>query len=476
MANGTAVPSPTFTSTGFVAPQPAAVLAGREADINAAFNNNLNFALTTPQGQLASSDSAAISNTYAVFVTMSQQTDPQYATGRWLDAIGYIYYINRDPAEATTLQVSCSGLAGLVLSVSSTTVVDPAGNIYALAAAVQIPASGSVTGTFACLTYGAIAVPESVTIYQSISGWDSATFVSGAIGQPTESDASFETRRADSVASNSFGAIGSIIGAVAQVPGVVDYFGYDNGNNAPFTIGGVSVAANSIYICVAGGTESAVAQAILSKKSPGCGYTGNTTVVAYDNNPLYAIPIPYTVKFQIPTNLPVLYAVNIVAGPNVPSNAAQLIQSALIAAFTGQTTGIPKARINSTLYALTYAQAVTALGSWAQMRSFAIGSTNTTGAVVTGSISGTTMTVTAVSSGTLAIGQTLFDATGDIQGGTTITAFGSGSGGLGTYSVSVSQTVTSETITAASANQTEVSVNANQLPQLAANNIAVTVT
>jgi microcystin-dependent protein len=68
------------------------------------------------------------------------------------------------------------------------------------------------------------------------------------------------------------------------------------------------------------------------------------------------------------------------------------------------------------------------------------------GATVTGSISGTTLTVTSVSSGTLAVGQTI-SGTG-VTGGTTITAFGTGSGGTGTYSVSASQTVGSTTITA----------------------------
>lgn len=67
-------------------------------------------------------------------------------------------------------------------------------------------------------------------------------------------------------------------------------------------------------------------------------------------------------------------------------------------------------------------------------------------AVVTGSISTTTLTVTAVSSGTLAVGQTI-SGTG-VTAGTTITALGSGTGGTGTYTVSVSQTASSTTISA----------------------------
>jgi len=67
-------------------------------------------------------------------------------------------------------------------------------------------------------------------------------------------------------------------------------------------------------------------------------------------------------------------------------------------------------------------------------------------AVFTGSISGTTLTVTAVSSGTISLGQ-LLTGTG-MSLGTTITAYGNNTnGGAGTYTVSFSQTVASTTIT-----------------------------
>lgn len=65
---------------------------------------------------------------------------------------------------------------------------------------------------------------------------------------------------------------------------------------------------------------------------------------------------------------------------------------------------------------------------------------------VTASISGTTMTVSAVAFGTLAVGQAI-TGTG-VSLGTTITALGTGTGGTGTYTVSTSQTVSSTTITA----------------------------
>jgi hypothetical protein len=64
----------------------------------------------------------------------------------------------------------------------------------------------------------------------------------------------------------------------------------------------------------------------------------------------------------------------------------------------------------------------------------------------TGSISGTTLTVTAVASGAVTVGQVL-SGTG-ITSGTLITALGTGTGGTGTYTVQTSQTASSTTITA----------------------------
>jgi len=65
--------------------------------------------------------------------------------------------------------------------------------------------------------------------------------------------------------------------------------------------------------------------------------------------------------------------------------------------------------------------------------------------VFTGSISGTTLTVTAMTSGAVNVGSVL-SGTG-VTAGTTVTALITGTGGVGTYTVSASQSVGSRTIT-----------------------------
>jgi hypothetical protein len=99
-------------------------------------------------------------------------------------------------------------------------------------------------------------------------------------------------------------------------------------------------------------------------------------------------------------------------------------------------------------------QSVVSAGSFVSGTSYVIETLGTTdfvsigaasSAVVTGSISGKTLDVTAVSSGTLAV-NTYITGTG-ITAGTYITALGTGTGGTGTYNVSTSQTVDSGTVT-----------------------------
>ena len=78
-------------------------------------------------------------------------------------------------------------------------------------------------------------------------------------------------------------------------------------------------------------------------------------------------------------------------------------------------------------------------------------------ATFTADISGTTMTVSAVASGTLSVGQQVY-GTG-VSSLTKITALGTGTGNTGTYTVSVSQTVASTTMVTGPDNYTLLGTN-----------------
>lgn len=88
-----------------------------------------------------------------------------------------------------------------------------------------------------------------------------------------------------------------------------------------------------------------------------------------------------------------------------------------------------------------------------------------TGTYVTGSISGTTLTITSVTAGSLQVGSVL-EGTG-ILPGTTITELGTGTGGIGTYTVNISQIVVSTSLTSDSLIYNhEEGLNADTSPML----------
>lgn len=478
MAATTNVPFPIFGQKGFIIPQDSAILSGVQADWQKAFGGKLNFTDSgTPQSQMATSQTAILAAAFATYCYFTQQVDPAYAQGRMQDAIGRIYFIERLPALPTVLQVNCIGANTTPIPFGAL-IQDGAGNQFFCSqnGGGTIGGSGTVTLPFTAVLPGPTPVPSSATIYQAIPGWDAVTIASGVVGQNVESRSAFEQRRQQSVAQNAVGSLPAILGSILTTDGVLDAYVIDNPTNAAVPEGGVSISANSLYCAVVGGSDADIALAIWKKKAPGCSYASvcNTTVVVTDPNPIYQNPPTYSVKFERPSSLPIYFSVNIVNSAQVPGDAATQIQNAIISAFTGGDGG-PRARIGTTILATRFVSAINALGSWAQVRSIQIGSIiSGSAAVVTGSISGQTLTVTGVTSGTLAVGQVILGT--NIPDGTMITALGSGTGGTGTYTINQTLTVGSETITAYSASLPSVSVQIDQTPTITPGDIYVTVT
>ena len=463
--SGTSIPPLQFTSTGVVVPATANIVTGVGADFNAAFGGKLNLAGSTPQGQLITSEAAMLAENYAEQAWLFNNIDPSYASGRMQDAIGRIYFLTRNPSQSTVLQVTCSGLAGAYIPIGAL-VIDPSNNIYLCTLAGTIGAGGTIVLSFASQTQAPLAVPGTVSIYQTSFGWDTATVVSGVVGNVTESRAAFEARRSASVAANGAGFLPAVAGAIAKVANVLDYYVTENATNASVTVLGVTIAANSLYACVSGGLSTDIANAIWTKKNPGCSYTGGTSVTVYDSNSGYSYPYPsYVVKFQIPTANAICFAAQISNSSLVPSNAQTQIATAITAAFNGQDGG-SRARIGSIVFASRFYAGVALLGAWAQIISIQIGSNTAPTASFTGAIAGTALTVSGVT-GTIAVGQFVYGA-GVLSG--TVIASGSGL----SWVVSTTQTVASEAMTSVSAVQNDVQINANQVPTLALADISVT--
>ena len=351
----TNVPAITWVNGSPVLPKEQDILAGVQADINAAFGGGVNPSLQTPQGQLAQTETAIIGEKNNEIAYIANQVNPAMASGIWQDAIGYIYFMTRIPGTGTVVNATCTGAVGTVIPLGAVA-QDTSGYLYSAITSGTIPSTGSITIEFQNQTTGPIscAIGALNKIYTAVAGWDTVLNPAvGALGNNVESRAAFELRRQASVAVNAVNSLDSIRASVLAVPNVLQAYVVDNSTNATVNYGATSypLAAHSICVSVAGGTSSAIGTAIWSKKPPGCGYNGNTTVTVYDNT--YSTPVPYTVTYLTPTSTPAYFTVNIQNNPLLPSNIVQLVQNAVLASFNGQDGGTAVG-INSTTYSGRY--------------------------------------------------------------------------------------------------------------------------
>lgn len=355
------VPPLRFTPQGPIAPSDQDILAGVQIDIDYAFGGGVNPDPKTPQGQLATSETAIISDKNADFVMLCNQIDPLFSSGRFQDAIGRFYFMTRKAAEPTAVQCILGGLPTTVIPAGKLA-TDTAGNTYVLSGDVTIGAGSTALSSWANLVAGPVPCPAGslVKVAQSVPGWDTITNpADGVQGRLVETPQEFEIRRQNSVAANGRGSVQAIQAAVFGVANVLDVYAIDNTRGFVVNKGSTNypMLAHSLYVAAVGAIDQDIANAIWLKKDDGCDYNGNTTLTVLDTLN-YQPPYPaYQVIFNRPTSTPVKFAVSLVASPTLPSNIVALVQAAIVAQFTGAT-GLAPARIGAAITGSAYYGAV----------------------------------------------------------------------------------------------------------------------
>ncbi len=357
----TAVPGIQFTPAGLVIPTEAEILDGVLTDYNTAFGGGMNTALETPQGQLATSTSAVIADKNNEIATIVNQVDPDFADGRFQDGIARIYFLERNPATSTAVVCTLTGLPGTLIP-AGTLALDTSGNRYASTGNATIGVGSTVDVEFQNVLTGPIPCAADTLngVYQAIPGWDTINNAdAGTLGQVVESRSDFELRRRQSVALNAISITGAIFALVADVENVLDVYVIDNPLPTAVAVGATNymVAKNSVYVAAVGGLDQAVGEAIWGKKSLGCNYNGNTSVTVSDTAG-YNYPYPtYTVLFERPSSVAILFAVEIVDDPALPSDIVARVKAAIIARFNG-TDGTQREKIGAVVYAARYYGAI----------------------------------------------------------------------------------------------------------------------
>lgn len=374
------VPALQITPTGVTVPQSVDIRTGILADTNDAFGGDLDVVTpSTPQAYLADNLTQNIVDANAKVAYFVNQVDPANAEGRMQDAIARIYFLERKGATSSVVQAQLVGQSGVVMPAGQLA-EDDSGNIWESDGEITFPiGGGTVNAQFSCRTTGPVqlGIGELTRIAQTYNGWDAITNLAPAtLGSNVESRTSFEIRRQESIAKNGRGTPPAIRSAVWDVDGVLDVFAYDNFTNAVVNYGATNypLAPHSIYIGVIGGDDQSIADAIWSKLDAGCDMNGNTTVTVRDTEG-YTYPYPeYEIKFNRPTPLAIKFEVKIADSPSLPADIVDLVKSAVISVFNGES-GSQRARMGGLIFASNYYASVAQISNSISIIQIKVGTT-----------------------------------------------------------------------------------------------------
>lgn len=241
-----------------------------------AFGEDLVVTPNTPQGVLITAETLARISVADNNASLANQINPNEAGGTFLDAILALTGSQRTPASSSTVIGQLTGVAGTFIPEGSQARESVNGELFQTTAAVTIGTGGTASVQFAAVNTGPIACDagDLTQIVSDILGWETVTNAAAAtLGQETQSDVAARLFRRNTLASQGSSLAGAIIAALYETEGVKSLTFRENVANAPDTIDDVLMAAHSMYACVDGGTDQAVAQAIMSKKSGGCNFS-----------------------------------------------------------------------------------------------------------------------------------------------------------------------------------------------------------
>jgi hypothetical protein len=343
-------------ATGLYAPDTAEIRDGVAEDWTQAFFDPdlpaLDTEPTTPAGQLIDAEVAEIETKNAELLFLASMFNPYVSDGRWQDALGYIYFLQRKLDEPTIVTCQLTGLNGTVIPYGAL-VQALSGYTLICNRAVSIGPSGAAETTFRVSENGPIEIPShSVTaITTTIPGWDTVdNAAAGALGRALETRPEFEARRAASVAANAHGSTGALYGTIANLPGVLDAQVLENIGPDPVMKYGVTVPGHGVTVCIYGGEDNAIAEAIYNKKDNGCD-TGGNTAIAYTAADYHNAVYEYLILRPEPVNFWIRVTLGVGSAPTSAQIAA--LKEALYQDFYGLNKQSGNARIGlaSTVYA-----------------------------------------------------------------------------------------------------------------------------
>lgn len=310
-----------------IVPDTSTTLEEVQNEYKLAFGADLDLTPSTIQGILISAETLTRDGVARNTSDLANQFNPNLSTGIFLDAICALSGLTRTVATRSTVTATIIGVSGTIIyagAIAETT----SGDQFECTTATTIPISGTTTAPFRSIAYGAIpaTVGTLTVIVDGILGWTEITNAAAAtLGTAEQSDLSLWNLRKNTLALQGTQTTEAIISALSATAGVQSLQLRENTNSTTTVIDTISMVAHSIYVCVNGGTDADVANAIITNKSAGSQMNGTTT-------------IPTTVlsgqiidvKFSRPSIIQVLSRLTVRLGPGAAGNVSDIIKQRVV--------------------------------------------------------------------------------------------------------------------------------------------------
>ncbi len=318
-----------LTRTGVIVPDTSAVLDTVQDEWRSVFGNDLSMNAETPQGVLITADTLGRNAVIRNNALLANQINPNHAGGVFLDAICALTGLERAQATRSTIaNVQLTGLPHTVIPPGRRARTQ-AGDLFETTDTVVLAQDGTGTINFRSVEYGAITAPAStlVHIVDSVLGWETVNnSESATLGQPEQSDASLNRQRKRTLALQGISISEAITSALYATDGVKSLQFRENTESVARIIDGVSMKPHSIWVCVEGGADIDIAQALLKNKSAGAGWNGAVSVETIDS----ISEQKYTILFDRPTPRYFLIRVIVRVGSSV-TDPQTTVRNAIIA-------------------------------------------------------------------------------------------------------------------------------------------------
>lgn len=299
-----------ITSTGVIIPDTSDTLATVVDEFRTGLGQDLVVTNDTPQGvmiamEVEGRDSVARNNG-----ALANQINPDIAGGVFLDAIGALTRSSRRPATRSIIYgARLGGVVGSIIPAGSRVRIGQEGSIFTVRTQTIIPAGGFAYADLVAVDYGPIAAAPSAvdTIVDGVLGWETVINLTAAQpGRLLESDSAYRRRRRQTLARQGNGTPAAVQSYLMDIENVLSHTFRENVEDITQVIDGVTLKPHSIWVCVDGGTNAEIANALLSSKGAGSGWNGAITITTVE-------PVSgqsYPVQFDRPSEIIVMARVS----------------------------------------------------------------------------------------------------------------------------------------------------------------------